>query len=211
MRSSVADSVNAHRSMIGAAAKLHKIQLSIARWNILFISDAYWKEFQMRTVIAFAIFGLLTGSLVIQSAYFAVIGLAMGALSGFGIGICIAGHVRMRQVNLGTVTLVAMRRLDCLEGTFLLGSGSIHSQSSYSFLQLQDDGSVVPRSVPVNRLVHLTEDPQLQNIGYWSTIWEEVDSTHWLSKWACGASERNRIVRQDFRVPRGTILHQFTI
>jgi hypothetical protein len=165
----------------------------------------------MRTLFAFAILGFLIGSVSGQSFFWAVIGLAVGVVWGVSTAIGLSGYVRMRQVNLGTSSLVAMRRLDCLEGTFLLGSGSIHSQSSYSFLQLQDDGSVVPRSVPVNRLVHLTEDPQLQNIGYWSTIKEEVDSTHWLSKWALGASERNRIVRQDFRVPSGTILHQFTI
>ncbi len=165
----------------------------------------------MRTIFAFVILGFLIGSVLGQELFWSVVGLVMGGILGVATSMALADFVRMRRVSRSPVTLVAMRRLDCLEGTFLLGSGIIHSQSSYSFLQLQDDGSVVPLSVPVNSLVHLTEDPQLQNVGYWSTTIEEVDSTHWLSKWVCGASERRRIVRQDFRVPSGTILHQFAI
>jgi hypothetical protein len=74
-----------------------------------------------------------------------------------------------------------------------------------------DDGSKVPGSVPANGLVHLIEDPKLKNTGTWSTTISEPDKSSPLYPWSIGAEQRTRTVRQEFRVPVGTVVKQFNI
>jgi hypothetical protein len=135
-----------------------------------------------------------------------------GAIFGlFLAGAIIGAIVPMKDVVYGQGKLVAMRSTDCISGAFIWGSGNIASQTSYNFLQRLDDGSMVPRSVPADGLVRLIEDPELQNTGFWSTTWREVDMTSPLYSWSLGTRESQRVVRQEFRVPVGTVVQQFSV
>ena len=165
----------------------------------------------MRTIVIFVFAGLLIGSILGQCMIFAFCGAGVGLAFGASLAVALADVVPLREVARGPVVLVAMRRSDGTAGTFLLGSGTISSRSSYNFLKLLDNGSMVPCSVPVNNLVRLIEDPQLENVGYWSTVFAEADPTSKFFKWAINTGERTHIVRQEFRVPKGTVIHQFTI
>lgn len=132
----------------------------------------------------------------------------MGLIAGLVIGGC---FVPKHDVVYGPGTLVAMRSSDGVTGTFIWGSGSISSQTTYNFLQKMDDGSMVPGSVPADRLVHLIEDPDLKNVGYWRTTKREADPASPFYQWSIGAHDGDRVIRQEFRVPVGTVVQQFSI
>lgn len=62
------------------------------------------------------------------------------------------------------------------------------------------------RSLPANDIVRFIEDAALQDTGSWSTTVSEVDKTSPLYVWAMDNGSRNRVVRQEFRVPVGTVV-----
>lgn len=141
-----------------------------------------------------------------------ILGTIIGAVVGvFAALTVICYMLPMKDVVYGPAKLVAMRSSDGISGTFVWGSGSIGNRTTYNFLQRMEDGSMVPGSVPANGLVHLIEDPELKNTGFWSTTIREADKTSTLYSWALGTSDRTQTVRQEFRVPVGTVVQQFNI
>lgn len=174
----------------------------------------------MYSIYTLAALGLLVGIVCSccgkrdmgKTIFWLIIDPFIGAVVGLFVGLIVfSSLVPMKDVVYGPGTLVAMRSSDGVSGTFVWGSGSIGSSVTYNFLQKMDDGSMSPRSVPANDLVALIEDPELKNTGFWRTTINEVDKTSALYKWSIGASDRNRTVRQEFRVPVGTVVQQFSI
>ena len=96
-------------------------------------------------------------------------------------------------------------------GIYLVDQATFVGVHQWNFLQRMDDGSMVPGSVPADGLVHLIEDPELKNTGFWSTTIREADQSSPLYPWAIGTGDRTRTVRQEFRVPVGTVVQQFNI
>lgn len=142
-----------------------------------------------------------------------LVGVSVGTLTGLFTALFI-GHylVPVADVVYGPAPLVAMRSSDGTSGTFVWGSGSVGSTVNYNFLQKMDDGSLAPRSVPADYLVRLIEDPELSNIGYWRTTIREADKMSLLYNWSLNANEgRRTVIRQEFRVPVGTIVQGFSI
>ncbi len=141
-----------------------------------------------------------------------IIGTAIGGFVGFVVALAVIGEmVPMREVVYGPGTLVAMRSSDGISGTFVWGSGSVNNSISYHFLQKLNDGSMKPGSVYADDIVRLIEDPELKNIGYWRTTKIEADPTSSLYNWGLGTGLRTRVIRQEFRVPVGTVVQQFSI
>ncbi len=174
----------------------------------------------MNTILLCAALGLVIGIIIASCGkretgkyiFGAIIGPIVGAVVGLIVALAvIAFMVPMKDVVYGPGKLVAMRSTDGISGTFIWGSGSIGSRTSYNFLQLVEDGSMVPGSVPADGLVHLIEDAELKNTGFWRTTIREADKTSPLYPWAIGANDRSRTVRQEFRVPVGTVVQQFNI
>lgn len=174
----------------------------------------------MYSIYTFAALGLIVG--IIGSCigtrewgktfFCTLIGTVIGAVVGLMLGLIVfASLVPKVDVVYGPGTLVAMRSSDGVSGTFVWGSGSFGNSVSYNFLQKMDDGSMSPRSVPADNLVALIEDPELKNIGYWRTTIREADKKSALYKWSIGANDGNRTIRQEFRVPVGTVVQQFSI
>ena len=117
----------------------------------------------------------------------------------------------MKDVVYGPRSLMAMRGSDGVSGIFVWGSGSIESGANYNFQLRMEDGSMVPGSVPADGLVHLFEDQELKNTGFWSTTIREADKDSPLYPWALATRDRRQTVRQEFRVPVGTVVQQFNI
>lgn len=130
---------------------------------------------------------------------------------GFFLAISICIAVPRVEVKSDPITLVSLRNQDGVSGSFIFGSGSINTSYNYSFLMKQKDGSMVPGSVSSLELVHFIEDPALKNIGYWQTTFFVSDSSHWLYNWSILHSDRTRVIRQEFRVPVGSVIQQFNI
>ncbi len=174
----------------------------------------------MNTVILGAVLGILIGCIIAAlnkgkiGSYIcaSIIGPIVGAVVGLFIaGAIICYQVPTKDVVYGPGKLVAMRSSDGVSGTFLWGSGSINQRTSYNFLQAMEDGSMVPGSIYADSLVHLIEDPELKNVGYWRTTIREVDPTAPLYAWAIGTGDRKETIRQEFRVPVGTVVQQFNV
>lgn len=136
---------------------------------------------------------------------------AIGAVVGMFVAMVLSTAVPRTHTTNEPVTLVSMRNQDGLTGSFIFGSGSINSSMSYHFLIKQKDGSLVPNSVLSTELVHFIEDPELKNVGYWQTTLRQTDPSHWLYNWTIFHSDRTRVVRQEFRVPVGSVIQQFNI
>ncbi len=134
-----------------------------------------------------------------------------GAIAGAVIAFIIGMTMPMRVVVSHPETLVAMRSSDGVAGTFLWGSGTIKNQVNYNFMLRMKDGSMAPHTVPADKAVRLIEDPELKNVGYWRTTTREPDTSSELYKWSIFSSDRTRIIRQEFRVPVGTVVQQFNI
>jgi hypothetical protein len=173
----------------------------------------------MYTIILLTLLGLARGLTLPSSKgkgplYIASSGVGIASalgLCGMAAALMFAQSVPMKDVVYGPAKLVAMRNLDGISGSFIFGSGSINSVNTYNFLQRMQDGSMVPGSVPANGLVHLIEDPELKNTGSWSITISEPDKSSPLYPWSIGAELRSKAVRQEFRVPVGTVVQQFNI
>lgn len=173
----------------------------------------------MNTVILFAAVGFVYGLRVASKgnitlanyiqggALCSLIGGVLGLLGGVIIGTLVPST----DVVYGPVRLVAMRSSESISGTFIWGSGSIGSHTSYNFMRRMEDGSMVPGSVPADGLVRLIEDPELHNTGFWTTTISEADKTSPLYHWAVGLNDKRQVLRQEFRVPVGTVIQQFNI
>jgi hypothetical protein len=131
--------------------------------------------------------------------------LYIGAVGGF-VGAVVAHTVIAAQVPL-TITvsepvpLFAVQNDSSSANTFLWGS------SSYNFYVLHPDGTYSPGEVWANGLVHISEDPELKDAGYWTTVTEHYDCSSWQADWALDLSYYNKTLEQRFRVPKGSVKH----
>ncbi len=104
-----------------------------------------------------------------------------------------------------------MRTTDGATGTFVWGTGGISGETSYNFMIVQPDGSITPRSVPADSRVAIIEDESLHGVGYWRTTQRELDPNSPLYNWGTGHRFRENVVRQEFRVPVGTVVQTFKV
>jgi hypothetical protein len=159
----------------------------------------------MYTIIFGAALGAVIGSFI-NGTSGDIIGAFIGALVGLGAAISLFSYlVPRRNVVNKPVKLVAVRSSDGISETFIWASGELSNRTTYNFLQLMEDGSMVPGCVPANHLVHLIEDPELKDTGFWSTTINEADKTSPLYAWAIDTCDWTEPVRQEFRVPIGTV------
>lgn len=177
----------------------------------------------MYSAIALALIGLGVGLWLTngdgygRSVFWTVIISLVGIVIGGFIGIAIAAGIGVSGAKVqkvyGPATLVSIRSSDGVNGAFIWGSGSIGSETSYNFMLKLDDGSLTPRKVPSNSLVFFIQDPELKDIGYWRTTVEVDDLTSpKCTKWSWGiCSPTETYIRQEFRVPAGTIVEQFSV
>lgn len=176
----------------------------------------------MYTVALGSLIGAIIGSILLGTVFaginYSVVSYAIwGAIIGAGVcaavGLLVAIYlisylVPMKNVVSKPIKLVAMRSSKGTSGTFIWGSGAMSNSNIYNFMQLVEDGSMVPGRLPANHLVHLIEDANLKNTGFWSTTTLEADETSPFYRWALVDSET---VREEFRVPVGTVMQQFHI
>lgn len=159
------------------------------------------------------ILGVIVGASITEGSKIGggIIGCVIGLFVGF-IGAAIAGSfVPQKDVVYGPANLVAMRSSDGVSGTFIWGSGTIRQGTSYNFMMKLDDGSMTPGSVPADNLVRIIEDESLKNTGTWSTTIREADTTWPYYKWTLFSRDRNKYVKQEFRVPVGTVVQTFKV
>lgn len=138
-------------------------------------------------------------------------GSIIGGVVGVIVGLIISAATPRHDVVYGPATMVSMRTTDGVAGTFVWGTGGIRGETSYNFMIKQQDGSITPRSVTADSLVAIIEDESLKDAGYWRTTFNEPDKDSALYKWGIGHRDYERIVRQEFRVPVGTVVQTFKV
>ena len=138
-----------------------------------------------------------------------------GGLIGAALAVPCALHigswVPMKDVTVAPARLATMRSADGVNGAFVWGSGSAGQQLVYHFYIRNSDGSLTPGKVVADSNVCIIEDATLGREGFWTTTWRIVDSSSALSRWALSADLRNSVVRQEFRVPVGTVVQSFKV
>lgn len=175
----------------------------------------------MYTIYTCALLGLIGGLIVLlrrkkpqdnfdKGCHF-VLGTIIGAVIGLFLALVGSSWVEKKEVVYGPAELVAMRNTDGISGTFIFGSGGFRNTTNYNFMMKTSDGSMVPGSVTADGYVHITEDPSLKNTGQWTTTYSECDPKSPLWNWTIGKSDMKRLLRQDFRVPVGTVVQQFKV
>jgi len=169
----------------------------------------------MYTVILLAAIGVVAGFCIAGkgTAKLAGIGFgaAVGAFIGLFVGLGVTSFTPKIDVVYGPATMVSMRTTDGVAGTFVWGTGGIHGESSYNFMIKQADNSITPRSVTADALVAIIEDESLKGIGYWSTTYREPDPSSALYNWGTGHRKAKELVRQEFKVPVGTVVQTFKV
>ena len=172
----------------------------------------------MYTIALLFILGLIFGIVsakrspfshfVIDSLFSGLVGGCAGVIISMLLWLFVPSHT----VNYGPAQLVAIRSADGLNGAFIWGSGSVSSETYYHFYKRNNDGSMTPVSVEANSLVRVAEDPGLIGKGTWITQTCETDLSSPLAKWALVLrSDRSRVISQNFRVPAGTVVHNFNL
>jgi len=145
-------------------------------------------------------------------SYLAMLYRLAGLFGGLNLAIVasiiLGFYVPQHQVVSEPLTLAAMHSQDGITGSFVWGTGSINSQPYYQFMVRQSDDSLTPTRVPADSMVHIIEDASLKGVGYWTSTFT-VDVKSPLSAWTMG-ERRPLLVRQEFRVPAGTVLRNFT-
>jgi hypothetical protein len=178
----------------------------------------------MVSVFALAVVGILCGLLNIYlntsrdsgrrrigKAFGVGRGVGMGTAAGIMLGVVCTYSLPMHKVASKPVELVAMRSADSLNGAFIWGTGGFSVDQAYHFYKKESDGSMVPVRMWASNKVHIIEDAALQNTGTWTTVTEEVDPSSHFFAWALTPDDRTRVVREEFRVPVGTVRHTFEI
>lgn len=142
----------------------------------------------------------------------AIVGPVIGAIVGAVVAlIFVASFVPMRTVTYGPVKLAAMRSADGMNGAFVWGTGSVSNQVSYNFYIRNDDGSLTPGQVPANSVVRIVEEESLKDEGYWTITRTEKDRSSPFAPWSVGLNDSTRILKQEFRVPAGTVVQSFKV
>ena len=169
----------------------------------------------MYSIILLAVIGTIVGLIVAPRGWSKLMGLGIGCVIGGFIGafvgLAIAAAIPRHDVVYGPSTMVSMRTTDGVAGTFVWGTGGISGETSYNFMIKQEDGSITPRSVSASSLVAIIEDDSLTGVGYWRTTFNEPDTASSLYKWGVGLRDYERVVRQEFRVPVGTVVQGFKV
>lgn len=168
----------------------------------------------MYSIYLVAAIGIVIGLIVAPRGWSKLGGFAIGGIIGGVVGLIVSmvvsEFVPEREVVYGPATLVSMRSSDGLSGTFIWGSGSVGNRTTYNFMMKLEDDSLTPGSVDANSLVRIKEDSTLTNVGYWTQTRLEPDTTSEVYKWALVVGS-GRIIREEFRVPVGTVVQTFKV
>ena len=146
-------------------------------------------------------------ALALGGGFGAIIGAVVGVIGG----LIVSAFGPKHEVVYGPATLVAMRTADGVSGSFVWGSGSINSRVTYNFLYRNKDGSLTPGQVIADSSVHIIEDASLQGVGCWSSTYTEADTTKAIANWGLGIHDEDQVIRQEFRVPVGTVVQSFSV
>jgi uncharacterized membrane protein YeaQ/YmgE (transglycosylase-associated protein family) len=172
----------------------------------------------MYTMLILAIVGAVVGSVLYckfgeDRSFFcgaaflgAIIGLVVGAFAA----LIIADWVPTKETT-QVRTLSSIHSSTALEGTFVFGTGSVSSPVIYRFLVVNEDGSLTPQEIYGGDVLHFVEDPQLVGKGFWITTVRNKDASVPIAKWAIVGENEEVVVREEFRVPAHSVVHDFKI
>ena len=143
------------------------------------------------------VFGAFCGLVAIPFA------LAAGALIGF--------LVPMNVVNSDAVALVSMRSSEGIGSAFLLDTRGEEGVSVYHFMSKMEDGTYAPNWVPADESVRIIEESALDGVGFWRTTIRQKSRKSVLYNFGLFKAGYERVMRQEFRVPSGTVVQTFKV
>lgn len=130
----------------------------------------------------------------------------LGFVLGLFVGMICGQMMPHIERVLGPATIVAMQGGNGVSGAFVLGTGNFDTFHHYTFYLKNENGSVSPQVLSADRSVQIFQDENLKETGTWQSIELICDPASSLRSWALCDS---RIIRQELRVPVGTVQHDF--
>jgi hypothetical protein len=128
-----------------------------------------------------------------------------------GLGTFVA-HVLSDRLALKAVEssrhFVAVRSIEGATGNFVLGTGAIGGYMFYRVYVKNDDGSLSPREIPVNRKTRIFESPDLHNEVVWRQTWKvrSLVAGSRLDGWAFDNVPRIYNLESILTVPVGAVV-----
>ncbi|HSX39675.1 MAG TPA: hypothetical protein VLI92_03760 [Candidatus Saccharimonadales bacterium] len=113
---------------------------------------AAWKEKNQQYKVAQGFLGFVCGIAV---------GCSFFLLGSWGIW----SRFIPKEVDVRKVSIVSFRDSTTLQGAFLLGSGVLQSQATYSFYEQHNDGGIVRKIFPADAVTVYQDAPE--NIGWY--------------------------------------------
>jgi hypothetical protein len=150
-------------------------------------------------------------SFAVWMSFLCIVGGFVGAFIGVIIAaIAMPGFVPNREVVHPTIALASMQGTEGTRGTFVLGTGASESRMNYFFLIQNGDGSFTPAQIAADSHVRIIEDANLRSVGYWTSTFSVPDLSSPQASWAIGLGAFERLVKEELRVPVGSVHHGFS-
>ncbi|MBS2010672.1 MAG: hypothetical protein JST01_26720 [Cyanobacteria bacterium SZAS TMP-1] len=149
------------------------------------------------------------GEILYEGSWGLMIGVFVGFLLAYMvIPFLVPTHSEVR----GPATLAAMRSSDGAGSAFVWARGDASlGETEYHFFVRNADGSFTPGHIAADSRVRIIEQKDLVNVGYWTSVVEVSDLHSPWANWSIGLSHVSSMVRQEFRVPVGTVVQNFSV
>jgi len=139
-------------------------------------------------------------------------GFLIGAFIGMLLSIFIGSQFSYTENYVASnITLASVRTTEGVEGAFIFGSGRIGDVERLSYFYVNKSGSLSPGSVKADERVHVVQDPSLFNEGFLRTIKRRREASLWVRCFGLFEQDRDPVVEQNFRVPVGTVMGNFSL
>ncbi|MBZ0189009.1 MAG: hypothetical protein K8F91_22380 [Candidatus Obscuribacterales bacterium] len=146
------------------------------------------------------------GGTVFSGFICVIFGAGTGVVLSAALGILLPGTLEVDS----TVELVSLRTTESMNGVFVLASGNIEQETAYRVMVKNSDGSFSPRKVPAASDTRIFEDESLQGRGTLTIRRDVVGRGSSLSNWI-PALPKQRRVQYELRVPKGSVVSQFSV
>jgi hypothetical protein len=140
-----------------------------------------------------------------ESAIFSLFGGIIGAVIGFIVSIGLAYFAPRIEVKTEPLDLVSVKT--SYGPMYVSSSGGQY----YNVMVRDSDGSMYPMRIEASTNVHIREDLDLSDRGYYQATIRKLDTSGIFGLLFLEQGRSGLIVREDIRVPAGTVLTNFII
>jgi hypothetical protein len=141
----------------------------------------------------------------------AILSLFAAYFAGVMTSLSIGASFPTKTIVASSTELASMSSKDSVSGSFFLGCGHINDSTVYQIYVRNADGSASPDRVWADRSTRIVEDNTLNQKGYLKVIQVVRDQSGPRARWATFDSNRVVATWNEFDVPAGTVVQNFSL